>query len=420
MREELLHILWKTKKLDFSDLLTTQGEKVIIQNFGIHNHDAGPDFLNAKVKIGTNIWNGHIEMHLHASAWNQHKHQNNPAYNNVILHVVYTDDKTIHNENGQTIPTIILKDRIEPKLITNYENLIAGLNWIPCANQIEKVDQSKVPFFLERLVTKRLLRKQAQIKVLLDNSKNDWEEVLYRLLLKYLGLKVNNEAFASLAEIAPYSLLKKQNSLMQKESLLLGQAGMLRGKEDYIIGLQKEYKHQKAKFDLKPMSGVEWKFSKLRPANFPSLRLAQLAAIYDKTPKFFSTIISNPQLETLTELLSVSASSYWDTHYLTNKVSPKKKKAIGKTTQHILIINVIVPLIFAYADLIADDVLKEKAIDLLYGLPTEKNKIITQWKKHNIKVASAAQSQALLELKSDYCDKQKCLDCQIGQLILFG
>ena len=359
-------------------------------------------------------------MHLHASAWNQHKHQNNPAYNNVILHVVYTDDKTIHNENGQTIPTIILKDRIEPKLITNYENLIAGLNWIPCANQIEKVDQSKVPFFLERLVTKRLLRKQAQIKVLLDNSKNDWEEVLYRLLLKYLGLKVNNEAFASLAEIAPYSLLKKQNSLMQKESLLLGQAGMLRGKEDYIIGLQKEYKHQKAKFDLKPMSGVEWKFSKLRPANFPSLRLAQLAAIYDKTPKFFSTIISNPQLETLTELLSVSASSYWDTHYLTNKVSPKKKKAIGKTTQHILIINVIVPLIFAYADLIADDVLKEKAIDLLYGLPTEKNKIITQWKKHNIKVASAAQSQALLELKSDYCDKQKCLDCQIGQLILFG
>lgn len=420
MREELLHILWKTKKLDFSDLLTTQGEKVIIQNFGIHNHDAGPDFLNAKVKIGTNIWNGHIEMHLHASAWNQHKHQNNPAYNNVILHVVYTDDKTIHNENGQTIPTIILKDRIEPKLITNYENLIAGLNWIPCANQIEKVDQSKVPFFLERLVTKRLLRKQAQIKVLLDNSKNDWEEVLYRLLLQYLGLKVNNEAFASLAEIAPYSLLKKQNSLMQKESLLLGQAGMLRGKEDYIIGLQKEYKHQKAKFDLKPMSGVEWKFSKLRPANFPSLRLAQLAAIYDKTPKFFSTIISNPQLETLTELLSVSASSYWDTHYLTNKVSPKKKKAIGKTTQHILIINVIVPLIFAYADLIADDVLKEKAIDLLYGLPTEKNKIITQWKKHNIKVASAAQSQALLELKSDYCDKQKCLDCQIGQLILFG
>ena len=234
MKEELLHHIWKTKRIDFSDLKTTEGEIIKIQNFGVHNHNAGPDFLEAKATIGTTQWVGHIEIHINASDWIQHKHQKDKAYNNVILHVVYNNDKTIVNENGETIPTLEIKDRIPDNYIGDYTKLVSSLNWIPCANQIKQINKDRIPFFLERLLVNRLLRKEDRIKAQLALTKNNWEEVLYKTLLKYFGLKVNGEAFESLTEVLSHgTLIKLGESVFQKESVLLGQAGLLTAKDDY-------------------------------------------------------------------------------------------------------------------------------------------------------------------------------------------
>jgi len=410
-----------TKKFDLSSLTTTEGEALTISNFGIHNHDAGPDFLNAKVKIGSTAWSGHVEIHIKASDWNNHKHQIDAAYNNVILHVVHTADKPITNKNGQTIPTLELKDRFPSSYIEDHDKLCGSLSWIPCATQIQTTDKSRLPFFLERLLTDRLIRKQQYVEVLLEQTKNDWEEVLYRMLMRYFGLKVNGEAFERLAEVAPLALLKKQGeSLFQKESFLFGQAGMLNDQDEAFRNLGKEYKHQCAKYDLKSMTGVEWKFSKLRPPNFPSIRIAQIAALYHATPQLFNAIISKPTKENINELLDITASDYWDTHFIPGKESETKKKKLGQTSKDVLTINVVAPLLFTYASNLGNEALKEQAIKLLSEVKAENNKIIKKWKEMGIKPDSASQSQALLELKTMHCAKHNCLNCQLGQQILFG
>lgn len=422
MKEELLHHVWKTKRFDLDDLKTVDGEKISIKNFGLHNHNAGPDFLNARVQIGDKLWAGHIEIHINASDWKKHLHQNDEAYNNVILHVVFNDDKPIANEKGQSLPTLELKDRIPEKYLTDYATLTQSLTWVPCAQQLPKLDQSKWPFFLERVLIGRLMKKKERIDGLLQKTKNDWEEVLYRLILRYMGLKVNGSAFETLADQLPYAILKKQaESLEQKESILLGQAGILEPKDEYTTRLSELYRHQKNKFALTPMTGVEWKFSRLRPANFPSVRMAQVATLYHQTPKLFNAFLHSDTIKSIEDLLDVTASPYWDRHYLPGKESSAhRKKKIGKTTKQVLIINAIIPLIFAYAITLQDEKLKEKALDLFSALPSEKNNIISRWKEHRVIADSAAQSQALIELKTDYCDTYNCLNCQIGQQIIFS
>ncbi len=420
MKEELLHYLWQTKSFDLADLETTEGETVSLIKFGTHNVNAGPDFLNGQVKIGDTLWNGHIEIHTQASHWRNHRHHNDIAYNNVILHVVYENDSPILNANNQAIPTIELKNRFPFSYIDDHLKLISSLSWIPCADHLSQIDQSKVPFFLERLLVNRLEEKCKRISELCKSTKNDWEEVLYKLLLRYLGLKINSDGFQRLSEVLPYSILKKQaESIQQKESLLFGQADLLSGNDSYFQELKKEYKHQQNKYKLTPMRGVEWLFAKLRPANFPTIRIAQIAALYHKTPSLFSEIIAAKSLTELEELFEISASTYWDTHYIPEKTSTKRKKKIGKTTKQILIINVVAPLIFAYATAKDDEPLKEKALDILYKLPSENNNIIRRFSQMALKAESAAQSQALIELKTNYCDKQQCLSCQIGQQIIF-
>ncbi len=420
MKEELLHYLWQTKSFDLADLETTEGETVSLIKFGTHNANAGPDFLNGQVRIGDTLWSGHIEIHTLASHWRNHRHHNDIAYNNVILHVVYENDSPILNANNQAIPTIELKNRFPFSYIDDHLKLISSLSWIPCADHLSQIDQSKVPFFLERLLVNRLEEKCKRISELCKSTKNDWEEVLYKLLLRYLGLKINSDGFQRLSEVLPYSILKKQaESIQQKESLLFGQADLLSGNDSYFQELKKEYKHQQNKYKLTPMRGVEWLFAKLRPANFPTIRIAQIAALYHKTPSLFSEIIAAKSLTELEELFEISASTYWDTHYIPEKTSTKRKKKIGKTTKQILIINVVAPLIFAYATAKDDEPLKEKALDLLYQLPSENNNIIRRFSQMALKAESAAQSQALIELKTNYCDRQQCLSCQIGQQIIF-
>jgi len=422
MREELLHHIWKTKRFDLYDLKTVAGESINVNYFGLHNDDAGPDFLDARIRIGKTLWAGHVEIHIKASDWTKHSHQKDEAYNNVILHVVYKNDQPIQNENGRHIPTLELIDRIPEKYLNDHHRLTQSLAWVPCANHLPQLDQAKWPFFLERVLVSRLMKKKARIDLLLQKTKNDWEEVLYRLLMQYMGLKINGATFETLADHLPYAILKKQGeNLEEKESILLGQAGLLEAKDDYTTQLSQNYLHQKNKYGLIPMTGVEWKFSRLRPANFPTIRMAQLAALYHKTPKLFNAFLTATDLKQVEDTLSVQASSYWDSHYLPGKESKSPKpKNLGKTTKKVLIINAIIPLLFAYAVTLKDEPLKEKVIDLLSSVKAESNNIITRWKNHGVAADSATQSQALIELKNAFCDQYKCLNCQIGQQIIFG
>ena len=421
MREALLHMIWKTKRVSLHDLKTTEGVPVQIIHHGVHNHDAGPDFLDAKVQIGDTLWAGHVEIHVKSSDWHKHQHHHDPAYNNVILHVVHEDDKPIANEKGRSIPTITLEDRIPERYIRDHDILLQSLSWIPCAATLPTLNQDKWPFYLERLLVQRLEAKHDRIRDLLDKTTYDWEEVLYKLILRYMGLKVNGDAFEMLSDCLPYAILKKQApQLIQLEALLLGQAGLLRDADEYTTRLLREYTHLKNKHTLHPMTGVEWKFSKLRPANFPTLRMAQVAALYHKTPQLFSALVEASDSSAMASLFKVQASAYWDQHFIPAKTSSTTKtKVIGATTIQVLLINVVAPLLFAYGTAKGEAALRIKATDLLSDLKAEKNGIINRWKEHGLHPDSAAQSQALLELKTHYCDKLRCLDCSIGQQIIF-
>lgn len=420
MKEALLHSIWKTKNFDCTDLETTDGDQLKIKNFGIHNYDSGPDFLDGRVVIANTTWAGHIELHIKSSDWQAHKHQNDPAYNNVILHVVYENDKIICNQNGQQIPTLELKNRMPLSYEDGYNKLINSQTWVPCANHLSNVNKDKLPFFLERLLIQRLERKQTQINLLLEQTNNNWEEVLYRLILKYFGLKVNAEAFEKLAGLLPHSLLTKQESTFKKESLLFGLSGILKIEDDYVGKLKTEFNHLKAKYDLTPLSGVEWKYSRMRPANFPSVRLAQIAALFQNTPQVFNTLISEFELTKLKEIFNVQLGEYWNTHYVPGKKSASKKKTIGAATIDTLIINVFAPIVFCYAVKTANEKLKHRALNLLNDVKAENNTIIRHWKELGLQADSAARTQSLIELKNEYCQKQNCLNCQIGQQIIFS
>lgn len=422
MKEDLLHLVWKLKKLDFTNLTTTDGDTIQIKNFGFHNQNSGPDFLNGEVIIGDTTWVGHIEMHINSTDWTKHNHQKDKAYNNVILHVVYNDDGPILNESGQPIPTLILKDRISQSTIGNYENLAANQDWIPCAPSIHKTDMIKNSFFLEKVLIERLQAKCQRIEDILKHNNNDWEDTLYRLLLKYLGLKVNSSAFEQLAHVTPYSILKKlSDKSIALEALLLGQAGLLNDNSDaYFDKLLKEYTHYKNKYDLIAMTGVEWRFSKLRPANFPTIRIAQISQLYYKAPQLFNDILHVSSITDIYEKLDITASSYWDTHYLPDKESESKPKKMGQMTKELIVINVIVPLLFTYGQKTANEYYKDKALDLLQKVKAENNMIIRNWKQLGMSAKSAFDTQALLQLKNEYCNNFNCLNCRIGQTILFS
>jgi hypothetical protein len=422
MKEDLIHLVWKLKKFDFNKLTTTDGEKLQIKKFGFHNKNAGPDFLNGEIIVGDTKWVGHIEMHINSSDWNKHKHQDDKAYNNVILHVVYNEDTKIINQSGQQIPTLILNDRISQHTINNYEKLSQNLDWIPCAKSISKVDDIKKVIFLEKVLIERLQKKCARIYEILDHTHNDWEGTLYRLLLKYFGLKVNGSAFEQLAHVTPYPYIKKlSDKSIALEALLLGQAGLLSNPSDqYISQLRTEYNHYKNKYQLVPMTGVEWRFSKLRPANFPPIRIAQIAQLYHKSPQLFNDILKAKNINDIYTMLDVSASDYWTTHYLPGKTSESKTKKIGQSTKELIAINVVVPLLFSYGQKTDNDIYKDKAISLLENIKAENNSIIREWKGLGMKTKSAFDSQSLIQLKNEYCNNFNCLNCQIGQTILFS
>ncbi len=421
IREDFLHYLWKLKKIDFSDLTTTDGEPVSIIQSGTNNSDSGPDFFNAKVRISDTVWVGNIEIHVYASDWLKHNHQNDPAYNNVILHVVYDNDVNIKFNNGVNVPTIEIKDRIPKGYLRKYKLLKKNEGWIPCDSRILDINTLTVVNTLEKAIIDRLTQKTLRVRELFHAVNSDWNQTFYIFLSRYFGMKVNADAFEMLSKSIDYKIvLAEKDSLHKLEALLFGQAGFLNEEfeEEYPLSLQKSYQHLETKYNLNSIPISVWKFSKLRPANFPTIRIAQMASVLFKSENIFRQILEIEDLDKIKSLFKIEVSGYWLEHYKFGEKSTFKKKRFGKNAINILIINTIVPLLFFYGEYNNIEAYKSRAVELLSKIEPESNSIINAWKKLNIPVKSAYDSQALLQMKLNNCDSFKCLECPIGNEIM--
>lgn len=422
MKEAYLHYVWKTKQFDRTSLQTTEGESVEIIYPGDYNRDSGPDFFNAKLKIGGQLWSGNVEIHVKASDWNRHRHQEDAAYNSVILHVVHDADAPAVTQHGVTLPTVELRPRIDRESYVRYLRLYSDKTPVPCSNQLSGIPQILVTNWLSRLMVERLERKVRLLQMELENSGWDWEETFYRHLARQFGMKVNAEPFQWLAAAAPLKIVGRQGeNRLQTEALLFGQSGLLPEKQidSYVKQLTREYVHLQHKYHIRPMAAQRWKFLRLRPVNFPTLRISQLAELLCRHPRLFSICIEEnlPQQE-LRKLLDVPASGYWTTHYRFGKLSIPRTKRLGAQAVEAVVINTIVPFKFLWGKEKGNLLVQEEALRLLEELSAESNKITREWNERGVIAVTAGESQALLELTGNYCQKKKCLQCDIGMRLL--
>ncbi|RLD84304.1 MAG: DUF2851 domain-containing protein [Bacteroidetes bacterium] len=419
MEEKILYFIWKFKLYNTKELISSEGKHIQIKNPGIQNSDAGPDFINAQIKIDNTLWAGNVEMHLKSSDWNKHHHQKDKAYNNVILHVVLFNDAMVYNENGDKIP--LLKLNLNPAIVKKYKELLVNEGKLPCSKDIKLVEEFRLKIWFDNLLFERLYEKTATIKQILEKNKNNWEESFYQTIARNFGFNLNAEPFERLARSLPLkSIAKHHNNLMQIEALLFGQAGFLNDiiDDDYFKTLKREYTHLQKKFDLHSIEKHSWKFLRSRPSNFPLIRISQFASLIHQSTSLFSKIINTPNIDDIHKLFQLKASEFWSTHYTFEKVSKLKEKKFGDNSINNIIINTIVPFIFLYGEYKDDQKLKDKAITLLENLKAEDNYITRMWISEGIKITNAFSSQAIIQQTKNYCQKEKCLDCGIGSEIL--
>lgn len=416
MQEDFLHYIWKHKKLNTTQLQTTDGNTLIIKNFGQHNQLSGPDFFNAQLIINNQLWAGNVEMHLKSSDWYVHNHEKDKAYDNVILHVVWQHDTEIYRKDNTLIPTLILEPYVEASLLNNYKQLLQNQTWINCQNHFANVDDFVLNNWLERLYIERLEEKAKAIEALLQDNQNNWEATLFKMLTKNFGLKVNGEAFLSIANSIPFSVVRKtQSNLLDIEALLFGQAHFLEDtiEETHYMQLKKNYEYLKQKFQLNNKGVLPLQFFRLRPPNFPTIRLAQLAMLYHKHSNLFSKLITATTKTEIYKLFDVKASSFWDTHYSFKATSKKRSKKLTKTFIDLLIINTIIPIQFSYAKQ-QGKYEQDNILNLIKAITIEKNSIVLKFLELKPLKKHALNSQALLQLKQNYCTKNRCLQCAIG------
>jgi len=421
MREEFLHFLWRFRRFDNHDLKTTTGEALTILQPGRYNRDSGPDFLDARLRIGETLWAGNVELHLQASGWQSHGHQRDPAYENVILHVVLDEDQVIFRKSGARIPCLELRGRIPAKVWSRYRFLVNNDTWVPCQSQLPEVPAVSIYAWLDRLSAERLEQSTGAIRERLAANQGDWENTFYQFLARNFGLKVNAEPFDRLARSLPIRLLwKHRHNLLQLEALLFGQSGLLAGdfRDAYPQKLQKEYAHLRRKYDLEPLPTHNWKFMRLRPANFPTLRIAQLATLIHQSDHLLSKVLAARTVSELENMFDVKLSNYWKHHYRFGHPSQRRPKKLGQTAVRLLVINTFAPFLFLYGQLNGFPQYQERALQLLEALPPEDNHVIRRWKSIGLTARSAQDSQALLQLKKYYCDRKACLDCAVGNVIL--
>lgn len=421
VQEDFLHYLWKFQVFTHKELFTTASEPIQIFIAGDHNINSGPDFFNAKVLIAHQLWAGNVEIHVKASDWYVHQHEKDSSYDNVILHVVWQHDVDIYRENNSVIPTLELQRFTPQSLLFNYHQLFSKKsNYIHCENDFSKVDEFTLNNWLEKLYIEKLVHKSSLIAELLVQTKNDWEAVFFKLLAKNFGLKVNGEAFLNLSNSFEFSILRKeQKDLQYLEALLFGQAGLLQAdhQSNYFQDLKKEYQYLSRKYNLDPLYNNQFQFFRLRPNNFPTIRIAQLANLYFMHKTLFSKVLNVKNLKDYYAIFSNGTSDFWKTHYNFNAISKRSVKSLTKSFIDLLLINTIVPLLFVYGKRSAKWN-EEELFALLKQIKPEKNNIIRELNKLNIIAKNAFETQALLHLKSEYCDKHLCMQCAVGNVLL--
>ena len=423
MKEGFLHYVWKFKKFDFLHAITSEGEEIQLLKVGQHNQDhAGPDFLDARMRIGGQIWAGNVEIHLKSSDWYAHRHEEDPAYDSVILHVVWEHDVEVFRPSNARIPTLVLKNITAPNAIYNYRRLLEyrDRRWINCAPSFHSFTKFDLENWLERLYIERLAYKSRLIGRILKRTGMDWEATLFCLLAKNFGLNLNGDIFLSMALSIPFKVIRKMQSDLQMEALLFGQAGMLKQniKQPYYVDSQKEYDYLKGKFQLSRSEVEPVNYFRLRPPNFPTIRLSQLAMLFRAHQNLFSLIIKEKDRKVIQSIFKIETSPYWKTHYTFEKESKLRSKYLSEGFIDLLIINTLVPFKFYYSKLIGSTNY-EDITALIRQLPPEKNSIVNGFNDLRPKTATnALESQALIQLKKEYCDKNRCLDCQLGIKLL--
>jgi len=430
MTERLLQFIWQFQYFNKSELETIDGEKVQIQFAGQLNTNQGPDFSDAKIVIGKTIWAGTIELHIKTSDWNKHNHQSDKNYKNVILHVVWEDDgagnrnavpiKETEQSSVDHIPVLELKGRVSKILLQRYEELMNSNSFVPCENSISTVKEITWKSWKDRLLVERLVRKFQTIESSLNENNFHWEETFWWMLARNFGIKVNADAFEAIARSISIKILAKHKTQIHHlEALLLGQAGLLENKfsEDYPLMLQKEYKFYKSKYNLKPINQPVF-FLRMRPGNFPTIRLAQLAMLVHDSAHLFSKIKEADSVKDVKAWLDVTANDYWHYHYKFDEESAYRKKKLGAAMIDNIIINTVCPVLFAYGNYNDETKYKDKALKWLEQTSAEKNNITKGFQQLGIENKTSFDSQGLIELKNEYCNKKRCLECGIGNSIL--
>ncbi len=417
--EDFLHYIWKNNLFE-DDLIDSKGHLFEIISTGMQNTDAGPDFFNAKIKFDDTIWAGNVEIHVKSSDWYKHNHHKNKAYNNVILQVVAENDKDIFTEDNKKVPTLILK--YNKQLQKKYSELIGNKYDIACSDEFIKINKFYLNTWLTNLLIERAEQKTEFVKSLFEFKNNNWEEVFYIMTARAFGFKVNALPFELLAKSLPSLILARhKNNRFQIEALLFGQAGMLENEtifEEHYLKLKKEYEFLKTKYKLQPIENHLWKFLRIRPSNFPTIRISQFADLIFKSSHLFSKILETENVKELEKFFTVKPDDYWLTHYTFGNKKPRKAKKIGKSSIYSIIINTVIPILFLYGKEKDKPEITEKAIYFLENIKAEKNFITKKWENTGLEIKNAYFSQSLIQLYNEYCIKKRCLDCRIGHLII--
>jgi hypothetical protein len=420
MKEDFLHHIWLNKRFDFSNLKTSDNQILQIVDFGQYLQMAGPDIFNAQLIIDNQKWAGNVEIHIKSSDWYLHNHENDTNYDNVILHVVWEHDAEVYRKDNSEIPVLELKKYVTKSELEKYKALTTSKSWIFCENDIATIDELAFINWKERLFFERLERKSNPIAVILKETSNDWEAVLFVMLAKNFGLNVNGTSFYEMAKSIPFAVIRKESFETENlEALFFGMSNLLEHEkqDNYYIDLQKRWLFLKQKHELKTPFVTPIQFFKLRPDNFPTIRLAQLGQLYHAKQSLFSEIIQRNSLNDLYIIFKNATSIYWKTHYNFEKESSPKIKSLSTSFMDLLIINTIIPIKFLYAKSLGEDN-SEELIDLISQIKPEKNIVIDKFNSFKVKSKNAFDTQSLLQLKNEYCNYKKCLQCNVGLALL--
>ncbi|OON70145.1 DUF2851 family protein [Hymenobacter sp. CRA2] len=426
MQEDFIHYVWQHQYFDKTNLQTEDGQPILVLKPGFRNADAGPDFLGARLIIGEVEWNGAVEIHLRASDWQRHQHQTDKKYDQVILHVVHSFDAPVQRTNGSEVPALALQPRLAPTLLQAYHSLmsVADVAPLPCAGALPTVPELTRLMMTERALLERVEQKAAAVQELHEHTGHDWETTAWQVLAAGFGFKKNTEPLTRLAQALPLPVLRRhRHDQRQTEALLFGQAGLLppvaAAPDAYCADLRQEYDFLAHKYSLlsAALQPHEWNFLRLRPANFPTVRLAQLAALVHAQPRLFQPLLDAPDVATLEKMLLVPVGEYWQRHYRPG-VPADKVPGLGRSSAHLLISNVVVPLRVAYAQSVGEQEGVEAAVELLAQLPREQNSVLAPYEALQFRHRTAADSQGLLALQRGYCQPRRCLHCAIGSRIL--